>query len=62
MICFIGVNEAVIMRSATSPVMKDAINRCKGTELLVSSHECRAFQGGTSTIQDAELMQNFGDF
>ena len=58
---FVGVNEAVIMRSATQPSDELAMQDATGVwvELLVSSHQCRAFQGGASTDSgcgaDAEL-------
>lgn len=62
---FVGVNEAVIMRSATQPSDELAMQDATGEwvqnywYLPISAEH---FKGELPPIQDAELMQNFGDF
>ena len=62
---FVGVNEAVIMRSATQP--SDELAMQDATGVWVQNYwylpiSAEHFKGELPPIQDAELMQNFGDF
>lgn len=62
---FVGVNEAVIMRSATQP--SDELAMQDPTGVWVQNYwylpiSAEHFKGDLPPVQDAELMQNFGDF